>query len=55
VLAAGERPGAVQLQALLPQAGRIAGDNRAWIAEHALFADSVSRFVQRVQAISGRA
>jgi L-malate glycosyltransferase len=53
VLAAHERPDAMQLQALLPQAARIASDNRGWIAEHALFGESVQRFVQRLQAISG--
>lgn len=52
VLADRELPGAAQLQALLPQAGRIAAGNRAWIAQHAMFDVCVQRFVQRLQALS---
>ncbi len=36
------------MQALLPRAARLAANNHAWIAEHALFGSAVDRFVQRL-------
>lgn len=52
VLTAGERPRAEQLQWLLPQADRIAADNRAWVSSRAMFPAAVSRFVQRLEQLS---
>lgn len=53
VLGDGERPNAAVLQALLPAAARIAEDNRAWIAAHAIFPEAVERFLQRLRQIGG--
>ncbi len=56
VLTEGERPSAAQLQTqletLLPQADSIAAQNRAWVAEHAMFPAAVERFVQRLELLS---
>ncbi len=40
---------ALLLQPLLDDAAGIAADNRRWIAEHALFAPAVARFVERLR------
>ncbi len=45
-----------QLQALAPDAGAAAAAgaaNRVWVAEHGLFAPSVARFLQRLNALDG--
>jgi glycosyltransferase involved in cell wall biosynthesis len=45
-----------QLQALAPDAGAAAAAgaaNRAWVAEHGLFAPAVARFLQRLNALDG--
>jgi len=55
VLSAAERLRAEQLQTLLPQAQRIAAENRAWVSARAMFPAAVARFVQRLQQIGGRA
>lgn len=52
VLAEGALPGDAALQALSQRAESIAGDNRAWVAEHALFGPCVRRFLDRLQALS---
>lgn len=41
-----------RLGALLPRAERIASDNRAWVAEHALFAPAVGRLLDRLRHLS---
>lgn len=42
------------LDALRREAPRIARDNRAWIAQHALFGPCVERFVERLRVLSSR-
>ena len=46
---------AASLQTLLDDAPGIAADNRRWIAEHALFAPAVERFVARLRELTPRA
>jgi glycosyltransferase involved in cell wall biosynthesis len=41
-----------KLQPLLDDAAGIAADNRRWIAENALFAPAVARFVERLRALA---
>jgi L-malate glycosyltransferase len=41
-----------RLEAMAARAERIAADNRAWIAQHALFAPHVRRFVARLRELS---
>ena len=48
VLKAGERLSAARLAPLLARAPQIAAANRAWVAEHALFAPCVQRFVDHL-------
>ncbi|MCR5866949.1 glycosyltransferase [Aquincola sp. J276] len=55
VLADGALPAAQTLQPLLARGGAIASDNRAWVAEHALFAPCVRRFLARLQALDDAA
>jgi len=43
---------AVALRALLDRAARIAQDNRAWVAQHGLFAPAVARFLGRLRDLS---
>jgi glycosyltransferase involved in cell wall biosynthesis len=52
VLADGALPDGASLQALSRRAEAIAGDNRMWVAEHALFGPCVRRFLDRLQALS---
>lgn len=40
-----------RLDALQPRAGDVAEANRRWVAEHALFPQSVDRFLARLQAL----
>ena len=49
ILPAAALPSAAELQGLLPRTDAIAADNRAWIAQHALFPEAVARFVGRLQ------
>jgi hypothetical protein len=42
--------GAARLDALLQRAATVAGDNRAWVRQHALFAPAVQAFVERLRA-----
>lgn len=51
VLADGALPAAQALQPLLARAGPIASDNRAWVADQALFGPCVRRFLARLQAL----
>lgn len=44
-----------RLEALRPRADAIAEANRRWVSEHALFPQSVDRFVARLQALMGEA
>ncbi|MEN9630843.1 MAG: hypothetical protein RJA10_4071, partial [Pseudomonadota bacterium] len=44
-------PSASDLGALLPRAGAIASDNRAWVRQHALFSPAVQAFVERLRAL----
>ncbi len=46
---------APRLDALRPQADRLAEANRCWIAEHALFPPAVDRFVARLEALQAAA
>lgn len=50
-----DAPLAPRLQALRPQAEALAEANRRWIAEHALFPQSVQRFVARLEALQAGA
>jgi L-malate glycosyltransferase len=43
-----------KLNLLLVRADAIAQDNRAWVAQHALFGPSVAAFLQRLQALAPR-
>ncbi|MEF7614747.1 glycosyltransferase [Aquincola sp. MAHUQ-54] len=52
LLADGALPDAAQLQALAARADAVAGDNRAWVAEHALFGPCVRRFVDRLVSLA---
>ena len=40
------------LQRVQPRADAIAANNRAWVAQHALFAPCVAAFVARLQALA---
>jgi glycosyltransferase involved in cell wall biosynthesis len=51
VAADGRLPRAAELAPLAAQAPAIARANRDWVAEHALFAPAVDRFVERLRAI----
>ncbi|MFN7726887.1 MAG: glycosyltransferase, partial [Rubrivivax sp.] len=51
VLQAAETLNAARLAPLLARAPQIAGANRAWVAEHALFAPCVQRFVDHLQTL----
>ncbi len=51
VLQAGETLNAARLAPLLARALQIAAANRAWVAEHALFAPCVQRFVDHLQTL----
>lgn len=44
-------PTAAMLQPLLDSAGAVAVANRRWVADHAMFAPSVSRFLDRLHAL----
>jgi glycosyltransferase involved in cell wall biosynthesis len=44
-------PTAADLETLLLRAGTVAGDNRAWVLQHALFAPAVKAFVERLRAL----
>jgi glycosyltransferase involved in cell wall biosynthesis len=52
VLADGAMVDAALLDQLLTRAGDIAARNRAWVAEHALFAPSVRAFLQRLHELA---
>jgi len=52
VLADGAAPDMAELERLLGQATTIAADNRAWIAEHALFAPAVRGFLARLKQLA---
>ena len=52
IVAAGGDVSATVLQTLLDDAAGIAADNRRWIAEHALFASAVERFVARLRELT---
>ena len=52
IVAAGGDVSATALQTLLDDAAGIAADNRRWIAEHALFAPAVERFVARLRELT---
>jgi glycosyltransferase involved in cell wall biosynthesis len=54
VLADGAVPQAAALQALLQRAGAIAGDNRAWVKQHGLFAPAIQRLLVRLQDLTPR-
>ena len=43
-----------QLLALAPQAGQAGAHNRAWVAQHGLFAPAVQGFVQRLKELGPR-
>lgn len=51
VLTDGATTRPADLEPLLQRAAAIAQDNRRWVAEHALFAPAVRRFLQRVAAL----
>ena len=51
ILADGALPDIGELEALRDEATAIAADNRAWIAEHALFAPAVRGFLERLQQL----
>jgi glycosyltransferase involved in cell wall biosynthesis len=52
LIVGGNEGGLVQrLDALLPRADALAAANREWVAEHALFAPAVVRFLARLEAI----
>ena len=53
ILADGELPGPARLALLQARAGQVAGDNHAWVAEHALFAPCVKAFVARLRQLQG--
>ena len=55
VLAAAQKLQATDLTALLPRAEAIAQANQAWVAEHAMFAPAVSRFLARLQTLDAAA
>jgi L-malate glycosyltransferase len=52
VLAAGDVPTPTQLNELQRRAADIAAENRAWIAENALFAPAVRRFLERLKQLA---
>jgi glycosyltransferase involved in cell wall biosynthesis len=54
ILADGALPDAAVLAPLRQRAEAIAGDNRAWVREHALFAPAVQAFVERLRAYRPR-
>lgn len=54
ILAQDALPTAAELQALRERAHTIAGDNRAWVGQHALFAPAVQKFVERLCALDPR-
>jgi len=47
-------PTAAELEALRQRADAVAGDNRAWVRQHALFAPAVQAFVERLRAFGPR-
>ena len=51
VLAAGDVPTPTQLDEMLRRAADIAAENRAWIAEHALFAPAARGFLERLKQL----
>ena len=51
ILADEALPSAAELEALLLRADTVAGDNRAWVLQHALFAPAVKAFVERLRAL----
>lgn len=51
LLGAGALPAPADLEALLQKAARVAGDNRAWVQQHALFAPAVQAFVDRLGSV----
>ena len=51
ILPAARMPAHADLEALLQRAATIAGDNRAWVRQHALFAPAVQAFVERLRAL----
>ena len=54
ILADGASPEEDVLAPLRQRAAVIAGDNRAWVREHALFAPAVQAFVERLRALGSR-
>jgi glycosyltransferase involved in cell wall biosynthesis len=51
----GAMPGLAELEALLPRAGSIAQDNRAWVQQHGLFEPGVRRLLERLQQLAPQA
>ena len=51
ILADEALPTAAELEALLQHADTVAGDNRSWVLQHALFAPAVQAFVERLRAL----
>ena len=51
ILSAAAEPSPADLDALLQRAATIAGDNRAWVHQHALFAPAVQAFVERLRVL----
>jgi L-malate glycosyltransferase len=52
ILADGALPDQARLRALAARAAPIAAANRAWVAQHALFAPCVARYLERLRAIA---
>ena len=54
IVAEGAMPPPAALDALRARAAQVAGDNRAWVRRHALFAPAVRGFVDRLRALTPR-
>ena len=54
IVADGAAPRAAQLDALQARAVQVAGENRAWVRRHALFAPAVRAFVDRLRTLTPR-
>jgi glycosyltransferase involved in cell wall biosynthesis len=54
ILADDTLPAAADLQVLQRRADTVAGDNRAWVRQHALFAPAVQAFVERLRQLGPR-
>lgn len=52
ILADGQEVRIVELEKILTQADQIARENRAWVAEHGLFAPGVARFLSRLRELT---